>query len=106
MLLQLATGGTAQAQSGYSSAGGMFGDVAKQKQEARIAKAGQQTSGVSGICCWVFIKGEMMSDSVRRLRDQLFHPDSFVAKGYKKMAWWLIPLMHKHPMIMKIVRTT
>lgn len=56
-------------------------------------------------CCWIFIKGEMFNENVKNLRNQLFPHESFIAKGYRKMALWLIPLMHEHKWLVTLLQT-
>jgi hypothetical protein len=45
-----------------------------------------------------------LTEKVKKLRDELFPPNSFVAKGYKKMARWLVPMMRKHSVIKSLVK--
>jgi len=68
---------------------------------------GSLAGGVAGSkgCCFIFIEGEgSITDAVRQVRDKLFPPDSYVAKGYIKMAKWLVPMMKKSKLIKSIVR--
>lgn len=67
-----------------------------------IAGASQGVAG--GNCCFIFIKGDKFTDSVRRFRDKFFGLDSYVAKGYRKMAKWLVPAMDNKS-IYKLVKT-
>lgn len=66
--------------------------------------AGQEQSGFGKSCCFIFIEGDMLTPSVRKIRDQLFPPDCYIANGYRKMAGWLVPLMKRSKLVKSLVK--
>jgi hypothetical protein len=57
------------------------------------------TPNFTGSCCITLLELGCLTDKVRELRDQLFSPDSYVAKGYKEMSKWLVPILKKHKLL-------
>ncbi len=57
-------------------------------------------------CCFIFLEGNngYLEDSVRTFRDKYFSPDSWVSKGYKRMARWLVPMMKRSKIVKQSVR--
>ncbi len=77
------------------------------QQGKTYAYPGEQISG--GIsCCFIFIQGEgKLTQTVRWVRDNLIvsmRGGSRVAKGYKRMAKWLVPLMQRNILIQSLVK--
>ena len=55
-------------------------------------------------CCFIFNEGERLTEAVKRYRDKYFPPDSYVSKGYKIMAKWLVPWMRKSRFVKRVVQ--
>ena len=91
------TGGTVG--GGLSGMGGGLAGSA-----AAPAAAGGAGAGAASGCCFIFLEVDMLTDAVRKVRDELFRPDSYVAKGYLKTAKFLVPLMRKSRMIKGMVK--
>jgi hypothetical protein len=64
----------------------------------------KETMGGGVSCCFIFIEGERFTDAVRQFRDAHFGPNSYVSKGYKLMAKWLVPWMKKSKIVKKMVQ--
>jgi len=60
--------------------------------------------GTGSSCCWIFNADGKLTQAVRDGRDTLFGPESYVARGYKAMAQWLVPVIHRHKSVRLIVR--
>jgi hypothetical protein len=68
------------------------------------ATAGGGSAGLN--CCFIFIEGEgKLTHIVREFRDE-HYLDTLVAKGYKKMASWLVPLMQRSKKLKFIIRAS
>lgn len=98
-------GYVAQGISGEEASAGRDLQVQQMAMQKKIAKYGKQ-GGYAKYCCFIFIEGEMLTPYVREYRDELFPPDSYVSKGYIRMARWLVPLMKKSTLIKKLVKMT
>lgn len=56
-------------------------------------------------CCFIFIQGEgLLTEYVRNYRDSHYGNKGLVAKGYKWMANWLVPLMKEYSCIQSMVK--
>lgn len=91
--------------SGEEASAGRDLAVQQMAMQKKIAKYSKQ-SGYAKYCCFIFIEGDMLTPYVREYRDELFPPDSYVSKGYIRMARWLVPLMKKSPLVKKLVKMT
>lgn len=78
-----------------------------------VTEAGTQTSrgesaskqgGVS--CCFIMAEAGDLTDTVRWARDVRYGKGSIVARGYKRMAKWLVPLMQQYPAVKFLVKYT
>jgi hypothetical protein len=81
--------------------------LASQYATAGAGQVGQSTGYTPNFqagCCFIMLEAGDLTEKVRKLRDKLFPPDSFVAKGYKKMARWLVPMMRKRSVIKSLVK--
>lgn len=87
--------------AGFSGSSGMSGISADTKIKNPVTGAMSTVGG--GGCCFIFLEGGLLTGKVKELRDELFTKDSYVAKGYRKMAEWLVPWMRKSQFIKKIV---
>jgi hypothetical protein len=117
-------GSTAQGFSGLSlganqqGTGNLFG-LNQEAAQNRATKAqfwGDIGAGVGGIagaaagnpgnaCCFIFLEalnGEL-PDYVRELRDYYYEKEPLIAKGYKRLATKLVPLMKRSKLIKKLV---
>jgi hypothetical protein len=68
----------------------------------------QAMSGLAnsiGGCCFIYLEATngYMPDFVRLCRDRYYKRFPQIATGYKRMAKWLVPLMHQHTIIKYIV---
>ncbi len=73
--------------------------------QMRAERARQMSSSTPGSCtCRTFIAGEALLNSVIKLRDKMFAPDSFVSIGYETMSNWLVPVMKRNKFVMKFVK--
>lgn len=68
---------------------------------------GSAAGGMGGGCCFIFMaayEGEELPRYIRQCRDFYYnlHPSSAV--GYKRMARWLVPMMHKSKLVMSAVK--
>ena len=59
-------------------------------------------------CCFIFLESYhgKIPDSVRRVRDKYYRATPVIAKGYKRMAKWLVPLMQRSNTIRWLVWNT
>jgi hypothetical protein len=76
-------------------------------QAPSIANISKQTGGGGfGVgCCFIFLAGELLTEDVRRYRDEHYPKQTHsVSKGYRKMARWLVPLMKRYPLVLWAVR--
>ena len=63
-------------------------------------------SGV-GVCCYVICASDPTDEMlayVRAYKDAHYHISSNVARGYKRLATWLVPLMLKYPLFKRFIR--
>ena len=58
----------------------------------------------AGLCCFIFIEAEALEGYVREFRDTHFKVGGVVDGGYRSMASWLVPLMHRKYWIKWLVR--
>lgn len=73
--------------------------------QMRAERARQMSGSTPGSCtCRTFIAGESLLNSVRRLRDKMFAPTSYVAKGYEAMSNWLVPIMKRNRVVKNFVK--
>ena len=109
-LTALASGGTATAQQGYGSAGGMYGDVTGRLANLRATKAGQQTGAISSACCFILAavegnKNKVETDDNPRLREvkdfgtEFYPKGGLVCRGYAILGRMIVPMINKHVLI-------
>ncbi len=55
-------------------------------------------------CCFIMLEAGDLTERVREVRDQLFSPNSNVARGYKRMAKWLVPKMRGNTMVKRAIK--
>ena len=67
-------------------------------------RSGVSGGAAGGGCCFIFIEGDRLTDNVRNARDTFFPKGCTVENGYRKMAKWLVPIMHRNWFIREIVR--
>jgi hypothetical protein len=70
----------------------------------QVSQSAGYTPNFQAGCCFIMLEAGDLTEKVKKLRDELFPPNSFVAKGYKKMARWLVPMMRKHSVIKSLVK--
>jgi len=56
------------------------------------------------ICCWTFLEGELLTDCVRRYRDEHFSKTGLVSQGYRRMSGVLVPAMKRNKTIKWLVK--
>lgn len=69
--------------------------------------AGSSAGGaLAGLCCWIMVYGNggYLPWFVKPLRDIAYEEEPLVAKGYKSMANWLVPLMMLSGWIEQLVK--
>jgi len=66
--------------------------------------AGGSSNSSQG-CCFIFMEAYhgTMPKSVRRVRDKFYRAHPEIARGYKKMAKWLVPLIRDYDTVRSIV---
>ncbi len=59
-------------------------------------------------CCFIFMEAYegMMPWWVRKCRDRYYKRNPRIARGYVRMAKWLVPLMQRHPVVRSLVWRT
>jgi hypothetical protein len=60
-----------------------------------------------GICCFIFLSTDPTDEllqAVRRYKDSHYDKESIVAHGYKRLAIWLVPSMHKYNVVKQLVK--
>lgn len=62
---------------------------------------GSQTSAIGNICCFIFLEATngLLPWWVRKSRDRYYMNCPDIARGYKRMAKWLVPLMRHVPLV-------
>lgn len=81
-------------------------EARKSRHQAKKMAQFQSMESVSGgeKCCWIFESDGRLTQAVKEVRDELFSPKSYVARGYTAMAQWLVPLIYRHKSIRLSVR--
>jgi hypothetical protein len=80
-------------------------DAIMQKKAIDAQKAASSWGSNYGTtCCFIMLETDDLTDNVRILRDEWFPPDSYVAKGYKRMASWLVPKMRENYLVKRFVK--
>jgi len=82
---------------------GVFGGQASNASAQRSFGGSSNTSGA--LCCFIFLESYngTLPESVRRCRDYYYLTQPEVARGYKSMAKWLVPLMKKYSIVRSLV---
>jgi hypothetical protein len=100
---------------------GMAGSQPQPQQQSALANVAaqqaMQSSGANGaiqglgaqlgsLCCWILVYGNggYLPWFVKPLRDIAYYKEPLVAKGYKWMANWLVPLMMLCEPVEKLVK--
>jgi hypothetical protein len=101
----LGRGSAEMGMQGLSAAGQQAGAVAGRLGQLRAEKMGGITSGVTKICCFIFLEGHgEIKENVRRARDELFPEGGRVSYGYRIMANWIVPLMRENEAFKAIIQ--
>jgi len=81
----------------------IFGGQAS-NASAQVSEGGSHNAS-GGLCCFIFLESYngILPESVRVCRDYYYNKEPQVAKGYKRMANWLVPLMQKHSTVRSLV---
>lgn len=102
-------------QTGTGAVQGFLDRTAATQDTQQQIKAGARNiadysqGAVGSVCCFIMIaanEGKELPWYVRFCRDYYYSKQPEVAKGYKKMAKWLVPLMQKHSLIRKFIKVT
>jgi len=57
-----------------------------------------------GLCCFIFIEAEGLTNEVRKFRDMHFFSGGKVDTGYRRIAKWLVVKMKKYPWLKRCVQ--
>ena len=69
-------------------------------------KASSWGGGYGSTCCFIMLEADDLTDRVRFFRDLHFNSEGVIARGYKRMAKYLVPMMRKYPIIKRLVKAT
>jgi len=83
----------------------MMEAIMQQKAIAAQKAASSWGSSYGTTCCFIMLEADDLTDRVRFFRDEHFSPEGVIAKGYKRMARYLVPMMKKSPFVKRLVKT-
>lgn len=103
-----------QGQTGTGTTNALQSQIGSDAQQRQEILAGRRhvedkIEGSLSACCFIMIaaiEGKELPWWVRFCRDYYYSKQPEVAKGYKKMAKWLVPLMRKHIALRRIIKYT
>ena len=79
-------------------------------QPAGVAVKSSGGGGGSGGLCWIWTffngKNGMVTNVVRKYRDEVYGKGSNLDKGYKLMGKVVLPIMQKSPLLQRLIRST
>jgi hypothetical protein len=96
----------AAANTAVGVGGADLGAAADAGAAGGVAAGAGSAGGLADMCCWIMTYGNggYLPWFIRPMRNIAYEQEPAVARGYKRMARWLVPLMHWFPLVDGLVQ--